>query len=172
MESTTFCHSAYGEPLVLFKTGYSLLSNFNPRTPFTIDGETYGSGEAWYQASKAAHFNDWDSRGLIMATKSPRKAKELGQNIKGYKEEEWNKICIAVMLRGVCEKMKQNQGARNLLLSAKNATIGEASAFDTFWGIGVDINDSAATDFKCWTGRNEMGKCLMKVRDELSFPGF
>jgi ribA/ribD-fused uncharacterized protein len=169
MASTVFCHSTYGEPLVLFKTGYSLLSNFNPRTPFTIDGVTYFSGEAWYQASKAAHFEDFESRDLIMATKSPKKTKELGQHIKGYKEDEWNKVCLGVMLRGVREKMKQHRGARELLLSTNNAIIGEASAFDSFWGIGVDINNSASLDFKFWNGQNEMGKCLMKVRDELMY---
>ena len=171
MDPTVFCHSALGEPVVLFKTGFSLLSNFNPKTAFLVDGATYCSGEAWYQASKAAYFKDWESHTKIMALKSPRKIKDLGHNIKGYKEDEWEHICLSVMLRGVREKMMQNREARELLMSTKNAIIGESSSFDSYWGTGIDIHDAESTDVKSWKGRNEMGKCLMKVRDDIMYNG-
>ena len=166
-----FRHPSLGEPVVLFKTGFSLLSNFNPSTAFVVDGTRYSSGEAWYQASKAAHFKDWESHSKILALRSPKKIKDLGLNIKGYKDDEWEKVCISVMLRGVREKMTQNREARELLISTQNAIIGESSFFDSYWGTGIDIHDAAATDSKYWQGRNEMGKCSMKVRDDIIYSG-
>jgi ribA/ribD-fused uncharacterized protein len=170
MESphTLFCKSAIGEPMVLFKTGYSLLSNFNCSSPFTIDGVRYNSVEAWYQASKAAYFKDWDSHKLIMSTKSPRKMKEFGKSIKGYDENEWEDTCVEVMLRGVREKILQNQQVRELLISTKNGIIGESTSFDKFWSTGVDILEPTANDVKLWVGKNKLGNCLMRVRDELA----
>ena len=153
--------------MVLFKTGYSLLSNFNPTCPFIIDGVRYNCVEGWYQASKAAYFKDWASHKLIMSTRSPRKMKEIGKTIKGYKEDEWEKVCTEVMYQGVREKMLQNQEARELLISTKHSIIGESTSFDVFWSTGVDISDTTANDVKFWVGKNEMGNCLMKVRDEL-----
>ena len=169
MEPTVFCHSPLGEAIVLFKTGFSQLSSFNPKTGFTVDGIHYCCGEAWYQASKAAHFKDWESRKKIIQLRSPRKMKELGQDIKGYNQSEWENVCVSVVLRGLREKMMQNREARELLLSTKNAIIGEASSFDCFWGTGVDIHAAVGADTKFWQGRNEMGKALMKIRDELMY---
>ena len=169
MEPNVFCQSPSGEPVVLFKTGFSLLSSFNPSTGFVIDGTTYRCGEAWHQASKAAHFKDWESHKKIMQLRSPKKMKEVGQSIKGCNEDEWVCFCTHIIMRGLRAKMMQNQDARELLLSTKNAVIGESSSFDSFWGTGIDIHSDEAANFKAWPGRNEMGKCLMKIRDELMY---
>ena len=64
--------------------------------------------------AKPEYFKDWYSLKLIMSTKSPRKMKEIGQNIKGYKEDEWHKVCTSVMFQGVLEKLVQNSAAREL----------------------------------------------------------
>ena len=84
-----------------------------------------------------------------------------------YDAEEWNKICTWVVLRGVREEILQNEDARKLLMETGEAVIGEATQVDKFWGTGVGIDEATAADCKNWPGQNEMGKCLMKVRDEM-----
>ena len=59
------------------------------------------------------------------------------------------------MLEGVRAKFEQNAALKTLLLDTGGAYLSEHSR-DRFWGDGM--NDS---------GKNILGKTLMKVRDEL-----
>ena len=167
MDPTIFGYTTCGSPLVLFKSGYSLFSNFNPKTPFTYEGVNYRCVEQYYQASKASHFKDHDTWKKVMAARSPKQMKELGNSVVGYDYEKWENECLLVMKRGVREKMLQNPEAKKLLLLTKSAQIVEASRFDGYWSIGVDIEDHGVWNTNNWVGDNHMGKILMEVRDNL-----
>ena len=45
--------------------------------------------------------------------------------------------------------------------------IAEASPFDPYWGIQMDIDDPCAQYPAYWRGQNFMGQILMDVREEL-----
>ena len=167
MANTRFQFTISGSPIVLFKSGYSPLSPFNPKTPFTVNGVTYVCGEAYYQAEKARRFKDYDALRKIMEAKSPKVMKEIGRSIRGYDDDDWQRCAVDVMRQGIREKMSQNIEARRLLLSTEKSVIADANQFDKFWGIGIDIDDASVFDPRNWTGDNNMGKLLMQVRDEL-----
>ncbi len=63
---------------------------------------------------------------------------------------------MELMYRCNFEKFRQNEGLRNKLLATGDATIVEASPFDSYWGCG-----------KNGLGANNLGKVLMRVRAAL-----
>ena len=48
-----------------------------------------------------------------------------------------------------------------------NRYIAEASPFDSYWGIGMGIDNPLALDKHNWQGKNVMGHILMEVRELL-----
>ena len=53
-------------------------------------------------------------------------------------------------------KVQRNEDVKEMLLGTGNKSIIENSPADDFWGVGKD-----------GTGQNQMGKILMKVREEI-----
>ena len=167
IKATKFCTAKDGSQLVLFKTGFSMLSNFYPLATFKIDGEEYLNVEQWVQANKAEWFGDEDQRERIMTTKSPREAKALGRKIdESGNDNLWVKEIRKITKQGIREKVNQNDEVKKLLCSTGKATIAEASEFNKFWSTGVDIDDKKVLNPKKWIGKNTMGKVLMEIRDE------
>ena len=72
-----------------------------------------------------------------------------------------------VMKEGIQAKVQQNDVVKQLLLKTGILTIAEASKYNKFWTIGVDIDDEAAVDCSKWCGKNMMGKLMMKIREEM-----
>ena len=165
--ATVFTSTNTGAPLVLFRSGFSPLSNFHPRSPFTYIGVNYCCGEQYYQASKATHFKDHEAWKKIMGTRKPREMKQIGYEIKGYDHEEWKKIAPGIAYEGIEQRFQQNKSALELLLKTNCAIIAEATEHDRFWATGIDINDEAVLNPMNWTGQNHMGKMLMQLRDEM-----
>jgi ribA/ribD-fused uncharacterized protein len=166
-EATRFEVTTDGESIVLFKSGFSPLSNFYPEAAFKIGKTKYCNMEQWIQANKATMFGDKETHEQIMETKSPRVARELGEEVKGFDEKEWNKICVDIVKAGLREKVKQNRKVKKLLVSTGEAVIVEAKENDDFWAIGIDIDDEDVLDSGEWTGANNMGKLLMNIRSSL-----
>ena len=54
------------------------------------------------------------------------------------------------------EKFRQNPTIRKKLLETGNEEIREMTTKESFWGVGPNLD-----------GKNNMGKILMRVRDEL-----
>ena len=44
--------------------------------------------------------------------------------------------------------------------------LAEASR-DPFWGVGLTLHDNGILNRDAWTGKNTLGKVLMRVRQEL-----
>ena len=164
-EATMFLTGHKEKPFVLFKTGYSPLSNFYPKANFTIDGEQYNSVEQWTAASKARFCKNDEILQKIMETKSPSYARILKAKLKN--DKDWMKKAYSVTKLGIEEKFKQNRELQKLLLKTGSATIGEASEYNIFWTTGVDISEPNALNPKKWSGKNMMGNILMSIRDNL-----
>jgi hypothetical protein len=150
--------------MVLFWSRDSVLSNHNTNYPFFVDGEEFASNEQFYCAQKAVFFNDISAKNKIMQLKDPVEQKKMP--IKGYNENEWNLVAETYMKKGLMAKFSQSEELKNYLLSTGEKTLGEASPYDSKWGIGLRINSTEIMERNNW-GQNRLGALLMEIRNEI-----
>jgi hypothetical protein len=118
-------------------------------------------------AEKARLFGDEDTRKQILDAGGPKTAKQLGRNVKNFKEEVWCELRFQIVVRGNYEKFNQNRELRTFLLGTGDKVLVEASPIDRIWGIGLAGNDERATNPELWLGLNLLGFALMEVRQRL-----
>lgn len=70
--------------------------------------------------------------------------------------DDWEDVKDEVMYNVVYAKFTQHPILTTLLLSTEDVSLQENSPHDSYWGIGKD-----------GTGRNQLGKTLMRIRDEI-----
>ena len=134
-----------------FRGKYDFLSNFYSREGLIMDGLTFGSAEAAFQACKTSSMGD---RVRIANAMTPGIAKKLGQEVKLF--DDWEDIKVMEMLRVVRVKFNSNYALMEQLLDTGDAELIEGNHWgDTFWG---QVNGE---------GENWLGRILMKVRAEL-----
>jgi hypothetical protein len=134
------------------KDEYGEFSNFS-KHPFEADGLLWPTSEHYFQAHK---FNDEEYREKIRTTSSAMIAARLGRSRKVPIREEWEEVKDEVMFRAVLAKFNAHQDLTELLLSTGEEEIIEKTTKDYYWGCGTE-----------GTGKNMLGKILMRVRDEL-----
>jgi ribA/ribD-fused uncharacterized protein len=135
-----------------FSGEYRFLSNFW-LVPVTYEGITYPSAEHAYQAAKSL---DPVIREVFFMLDSPSEAKRMGQQI--IVRPDWNEVRINVMRDIVTAKFEQNDHMMRLLMETKGYHLIEGNTWgDTFWGQSPIGN-----------GRNELGKILMSIRDDIT----
>jgi len=127
------------------------------------------NSEQYFMYVKAIVFGDYDTADKILATKDPKKAKQLGREVKGYDDKVWNEMRYRVMVDANKAKYSQNKNLKELITSDdfKGKGFVEASPIDGVWGIKLGESDPLADDEKYWNGRNLLGKALDEVRDWL-----
>jgi len=140
-----------------FRNYYAFLSNFFP-SPLVWEGIEYPTVEHAFQAAKTA---EPAVRRAIAVLPSPAKAKRAGGArgiIKDFDQAAWDRRKVAVMHTLVRLKFQQNQELACRLLATEGQRLQEGNlANDMFWGVCL----------KTGQGRNELGKILEAVRDEL-----
>lgn len=129
---------------------YGFLNNFK-KTRIFVSGQWWDNVEAPYQAHKTAIKEEKDA---IWAAKSPREARDLGQKV--TLRPEWGSIKDTVMYSCVMAKFLQHPDLRAKLMATGDEELIEDSPVDWYWGCGKD-----------GTGKNMLGKTLMRVREEL-----
>ncbi|KAI9662020.1 MAG: hypothetical protein M1831_002935 [Alyxoria varia] len=143
-------------------------------------GLTFNCAEQWMMWSKARMAGDDATARTIMATSSPRKQKQLGREVEGFEEAEWDKIRSDVVERGNYLKFTQCTNVASLsmnetrepstlkvlMLATGNKELAEASRFDRVWGIGFSEDDAESQPRSKW-GENLLGQALMKVRERI-----
>lgn len=132
---------------------YGEFSNF-ARYPIRLKGKTWSTTEHYFQAQK---FAGTDHEIKIQKAASPMKAAELGRTRKVKMRRNWNNIKDNIMLEALQAKFNQHLELKELLLATGDSVLVEHTENDSYWGDGGD-----------GTGKNKLGKLLMKVRDELS----
>lgn len=156
----------YGE-----KKKYREFSNFYPCTFRSkckcCDGTTYTSSEQYMMAHKAILFKDDASYKRILKAKTPMEAKKLGRKVINFNEEKWKKVRTRIVILGLTYKFSSDPKLKKVLLDTGNAILVEASPRDKIWGIGMGEKKGREVGIKGWKGTNLLGKCLMKVRDDL-----
>lgn len=109
---------------------------------------------------KALYFGDKEIASKILEETDNRNIKQLGRQVKNYKDLEWSAVRYPIMSVILYHKFSQNESLKELLLSTKDALLYEASPLDNIWGIGsTDVNDIK--------GQNLLGKALMETREKL-----
>ena len=140
-----------------FDGKYAFLSNFypSPITPFA-DNITYPTVEHAFQAFKTTNIN---KRLEIASQPTPGKAKRLGRSVD--MRPEWRDIRKDIMY--ICLKDKfSDPSLRERLLATGNAELIEGNTWhDNVWG------DCHCPKCQNIPGENNLGKLLMKIREEI-----
>ncbi len=131
---------------------YGELSNFAPY-PIKLNGKRWPTSEHFFQAQKFANASDQEE---IRRTSSPMIAARMGRDRKRKLRRDWESVKLGVMREAVEAKFRQHDDLRALLLATGEAKLIEHTENDDFWGDGGD-----------GSGRNELGRVLMAVRERL-----
>jgi ribA/ribD-fused uncharacterized protein len=114
------------------------------------EGVTYPSTEAAYQAAK---FEDDEFR-LKFVTCTPAEAKKLGRS--PGMVANWNGVRLQVMEKLLRQKFAPGTALAQQLLDTGDEELIEGNWWnDTYWGVCRGV------------GENNLGKLLMKLREEL-----
>jgi len=124
------------------------------------------NSEQYFMYMKAIIFGDYEIAEKILATKDPKKAKELGRIVRNYDDKVWNDLRFKVMVDANKAKFSQNPDLKELITSDefKGKGFVEASPVDGIWGIKLAENDPDADDETKWKGQNLLGKALDETR--------
>lgn len=140
------------------------LSNFH-KQPFEIKGKNFHSSEQAFMYCKAKHFNDDNTAKKILDSNSPKESKKLGREVKNFDAKDWERVSEKYMNIVLKHKFESNENLKKLLLDTKDKNIIECSPFDKKWGAGISVDQ--ALNGETIKGKNQLGNCLMNVRDNL-----
>lgn len=127
------------------------LSNFY-KTSVWFEGLLYPSSEAAYQAAKV----DEDSRKEFLVCTAAESKKLWKKLPPMFTAEQWDLVKYDTMSEIVFEKFVRNLGLRKKLIETGNRYLEETNHWsDVYWGV----------DYKTGIGENQLGKLLMKVRE-------
>lgn len=133
-----------------FTGSYSWLSNFEPCN-IIFENDRYETSEHAYQAAKTL---DKNYRGIIANCVSPHLAKKMGKRIE--LRSDWEEVKIPIMETILREKFASGTPLAQKLLDTGDEELVEGNWWgDKFWGVCDGV------------GENNLGKLLMKIRNEL-----
>ncbi|MEV6558681.1 NADAR family protein [Nocardia sp. NPDC051756] len=148
------------------RIGASCLSQWWP-APFVLDGLEFASAEHYMMWGKARLFGDTDNAERVLAAPTPKAAKALGREVRGFDGKVWSAHRYDVVVRGNVAKFGQHAELTEYLLGTGDRVLVEASPVDQIWGIGLAADDPRAEDPAQWPGLNLLGFALMAARAEL-----
>ncbi len=131
---------------------YGLFSNF-ARTPIVVDDILYKTSEHYFQSQK---FFDFRYKQMVIEANTPKEAALIARDKSMPLRKDWEEIKDRIMLITLSYKAQQWPNFRQLLINTGTESLVEESPIDWYWGWGKDH-----------TGRNQLGKCLMQLREEL-----
>ena len=153
-------------PLPNGKIGNPCFSQWWPAA-FSVDGLRYPTAEHFMMSEKARLFGDEEVRAQILDASSPKKAKELGRQVRNFNEQVWVEARFRFVVTGNLAKFSQNSEIGDHLLGTRDRVLVEASPADRIWGIGLAADSAQAMDPEQWPGLNLLGFALMEVRERL-----
>lgn len=138
---------------------------FYPREFYMLDNfsafQVEWRGHVWPTSEHGYHFPKFTETALHVAelikqTRSPHDAFKIAVEHRELVRPDWDEIKVPTMEDLNRHKLAQHPYIQKKLLQTVGLTIVEDSPKDSFWGWGPDR-----------TGRNELGKIWMRLRDEL-----
>ena len=121
-------------------------------------------------AKKASFCGDHHIVEKIMRESDPVRQKSLGklaEKSTTFKSDSWNNESLKVMKTALLAKFSQVDACKQFLLHTGNNILVEANQNDHFWGVGLHLRDKDLWEPQKWKGKNELGKMLMEIRNEL-----
>lgn len=134
-------------------------------TKIPFDEYLFETSEHVFMYLKAKCFGDITTARKIVTCKTARGVKALGQQVKNFDESVWEACREEAMIAALKAKFESNDHLRAKLKATRKDVLVEASPYDRIWGIGISVAD-AKKGIK-WKGLNLLGKCLMKVREDI-----
>ncbi|KAG6330016.1 hypothetical protein ID866_9072, partial [Astraeus odoratus] len=134
---------------------YYEFTNFSPHH-VVHKGKRYPTSEHLFQAFKFIDVHPRIAEHIRTCSTKPMVAFDEAHKYQHLVRPDWSHVHIEKMEIALKLKFTQHPNLRKLLLSTRDAELVEDSPRDWFWGIGAD-----------GTGSNELGKALMRLRDEL-----
>jgi ribA/ribD-fused uncharacterized protein len=145
---------ALSQPITSFSGEHFFLSN-SFEHPFEHDGEIFLTIEHAYQAYKT---DDPKQRRRVRNCVSPELARLIGKSV--TLREGWDDQRFALMETLIRAKFADPTMAAKLKATGSRNLIDGRPRSNTVWGCARGKDGE-------WRGRNELGKILMRVRDEL-----
>lgn len=139
-----------GMTIVSFREKNSFLSNFYP-CEIVYCEKTYSTVEHAYQSKKCV---DEDEAERVRSCPTPGAAKKMSRSI--VVRDDWRDVKYDVMLELLRLKFSLGSDLSKLLLDTRDFDLVEGNEWgDVDWGVCKGV------------GENNLGKLLMRVRDEL-----
>ncbi len=133
---------------------YGCFSNFSSHEVVIWD-MIWTTSEHAFQAAK---FKDSkDDFVEVWRAATPRLAADMGRDRSRPLRKDWEQVKDEIMYDIVLAKFSQHEDIRQLLLSTGEDILVEHTKNDSYWGDGGD-----------GTGKNMLGKTLMRVRSVLT----
>jgi len=135
-----------------------------------MGGRSYHSAKQALAGELAMHFKDEANYKKISEAETADAVSYSVENTPGGKDKnqgEWNKKQSELIYSVNRIKFTAYPALAKQLLDTKYAILGAYLPNDTILGIGISINDPKATIRKNWSGQNELGQALMKLREEI-----
>jgi ribA/ribD-fused uncharacterized protein len=135
-----------------------------------MGGRPYRSAKQALAGELAMHFKDEVNYKKISEAETADAVSYSVENTPGGKDKnqgEWNKKQSELIYSVNRVKFTAYLALAKQLLDTKYAILGAYLPNDTILGIGISINDPKATIRKNWSGQNELGQALMKLREEI-----
>jgi ribA/ribD-fused uncharacterized protein len=131
-------------------------SNFSAH-PVVLKGKQWPTSEHYFQAQK---FEGTPHEEEIRRAKGPGEAARMGRDRRRPLRRDWESVKDEVMYQVVRAKFTQHEELKALLLGTGEEELIEHTERDRYWGDGGD-----------GSGKNMLGKTLMRVRSELQAGG-
>lgn len=147
---------------IAFRGDRSIFSNFFP-APMIVDDTEYSCVEQYFQHEKATQCGYPNKARKIMNKPNPWYIIIVSNKVEI--NDEWKKVRIKVLYKGIFAKFDQNPPLKQALLNTVGLKLYEATT-DLFYACGIDL-DSPKWATNDWPGQNVTGQVLMKVRREL-----
>ena len=149
------------QSVIFFKTKdkWGELSNMAAGFPVQVNGISFRTIEALYQACRFPHHPDIQKK--IIEEYSPIRAKIISRKYTTFTRSDWMLMRIRIMKW--CLRLKlfyHFTSFREILLSTENKSIVEKSKKDDFWG-ALEQEDGS------YQGINALGRLLMEVREDI-----
>ena len=166
--SKKYTSSRSTDDITLFFTKNSPLSNFH-ESPFEINDQVFNCAEQYLAYHKALLFDQQEAAQEILSIQDPilQKQKAKDTNLKNFDNDKWKQQAGDILRTALVAKFDQNSTLKDALLSTGDTLLAEASPTDTFFGIGLSLNNRKAVNQLFWRGDNLQVNTLMAIREQL-----